>query len=66
MTLEEQRTRIRSGCIYSDLTPELVEARKRAVLLTNDYNASFGDGPAGREARWLRSEMAPSSALEAW
>jgi maltose O-acetyltransferase len=36
--------------MYNDLTPELIEARKRAVLLTNEYDASFGDEPARREA----------------
>jgi maltose O-acetyltransferase len=35
--------------MYSDLTPELVQARERAVLLTARYNESFGKAPAQRE-----------------
>ncbi|MGC4387650.1 maltose acetyltransferase domain-containing protein, partial [Streptococcus suis] len=38
MTLEEQRQDILSGAVYDDLTPELIEARQAAVLLTNAYN----------------------------
>lgn len=50
MTLEEQRKQILSGQMYNDLTEELVEARKQAVFLTNEYNQSFGKSPAEREA----------------
>lgn len=50
MTLEEQRKQILSGQMYNDLTKELVEARKQAVFLTNEYNQSFGKSPAEREA----------------
>jgi len=50
VSLDEQIARIRSGQMYNDLTSELVEARKRAVLLANEYNASFGDEPRHREA----------------
>ncbi|MCE1237993.1 MAG: sugar O-acetyltransferase [Hyphomicrobiales bacterium] len=50
MTLDGQMAHIRSGRMYDDLTPELVEARERAVLLTNRYNASFGGPAAEREA----------------
>ncbi|MEV4345630.1 sugar O-acetyltransferase [Actinoplanes sp. NPDC049596] len=50
MTLEAQRDRILSGQMYDDLTVELIEARQRTVLLTNEYNASFGRPPAEREA----------------
>ena len=50
MTLEAQRARMRSGAMYNDLTEELVEARRRAVLLTGEYNANFGRPPAEREA----------------
>lgn len=42
MTLEEQRQDILSGAVYDDLTPELIEARQAAVLLTNAYNQAFG------------------------
>jgi maltose O-acetyltransferase len=56
--LEEQRQHILSGAMYDDLTDELVQARERAVLLTGEYNASFGRPAAEREAilrRLLRS-----------
>lgn len=49
MTLEEQRHFILSGKMYNDVTPELIAARQRAVLLTNQYNASFGQAQAVRE-----------------
>ena len=42
---EEQKERILSGKMYNDLTPELVEARRRAVELTDAYNASYGESP---------------------
>lgn len=50
----------------NDLTPELVEARKRAVLLTNEYNASFGDEPERREAllRLLLGSVGKSAYFE--
>lgn len=50
MTLEEQKEFIISGKMYNDLTPELIEARKNAVFLTNEYNASFGKTSEEREA----------------
>ncbi len=50
MTFEEQRARILSGKMYNDLTQELVDARKRAVELTDEYNASYGESPEVREA----------------
>jgi maltose O-acetyltransferase len=50
VSLDQQVALIRSGQIYNDLTTELVEARRRAVLLANEYNASFNDEPARREA----------------
>lgn len=53
MNLDQQFARIRSGAMYNDLTPELVEARREAVLLTNEYNASFG-ADAGSRERLLR------------
>ncbi|MFS1663905.1 sugar O-acetyltransferase [Streptococcus sp. zg-JUN1979] len=49
MTLEEQRQHILSGAMYNDLTPELIKARERAVLLTNDYNNSYGQANDVRE-----------------
>lgn len=42
MNLEEQKQLILSGRMYNDLTPELIHARENAVILTNEYNASFG------------------------
>ena len=50
VTFEEQKERILSGKMYNDLTPELVEARRRAVELTDAYNASYGEAPEKREA----------------
>ena len=50
MTFEEQKARILSGKMYNDLTQELVDARKRAVDLTDAYNASYGESPEVREA----------------
>lgn len=50
MSLEEQRQLILSGRMYNDLTKELVDARARAVLLTNEYNASLGRPEPEREA----------------
>ena len=49
MTFEEQKARILSGKMYNDLTQELVDARKRAVDLTDGYNASYGESPEVRE-----------------
>lgn len=40
--LEEQRQHVLAGHVYDDLTDELVSARERAVLLTDEYNRSFG------------------------
>lgn len=50
MTLDSQMTHIRSGRMYDDLTSELIEAREKAVHLTNRYNASFGGSAMEREA----------------
>lgn len=50
MTLADQMERIRSGRMYNDLTPELMQARERAVHLTNRYNAAFGMAPTERES----------------
>lgn len=50
MTFEEQKARILAGKMYNDLTQELVDARKRAVNLTDAYNASYGELPKVREA----------------
>ena len=49
MNLEEQRQYILAGEMYNDLTPELVQAREDAVLLTDQYNAAFGQSSYIRE-----------------
>lgn len=49
MTLEKQKQHILTGKMYNDLTPELVKAREKIVLLTNDYNTSFGQPQSVRE-----------------
>jgi maltose O-acetyltransferase len=50
VNLDEQRSLILSGQMYNDLTPELIEARQQAVLLSTAYNASFGRPPPERES----------------
>lgn len=47
--LESQLTRVRSGQMYNDLTPELVAAREQTVLLTNQYNSAFSRPASERE-----------------
>lgn len=32
-----------SGKMYNDLNQELIEARKRATILTNEYNGAYGE-----------------------
>ena len=49
LNFEEQKQRTLSGLMYNDLTSELVEARRVAVELTNEYNASYGQPPEIRE-----------------
>lgn len=49
MTLDEQRAHILSGEVYNDLTEELVQARKSAVLAADRYNASYGQTAENRE-----------------
>ncbi len=64
--LREQRARMLSGQMYDDLTPELVRARERTVLLTDEYNAAFGRPAAEREAilRRLLAEVGDGAHLE--
>lgn len=50
MTLEDQLAHARTGAMYDDLSPELIAARERAVILTNKYNASFGASTPERDA----------------
>ena len=49
MNLEEQRQFILTGAMYNDLIRELIEARERAVFLTNEYNNSYGKKLEERE-----------------
>jgi maltose O-acetyltransferase len=49
MTLDEQRTLMLSGQMYNDLTDELVQAREKTVLLTDEYNTSFARSASERE-----------------
>ncbi|MEU6424618.1 sugar O-acetyltransferase [Microbispora sp. NPDC046973] len=66
MSLEAQRAHILTGRMYNDLTDELVAARRRAVLLTNAYNDSFGAPQAHREAllRDLLGHVGPGAHFE--
>lgn len=49
MNLEEQRLFALEGNMYNDLTPEFIEARKHAIELTNEYNASYDRPSEDRE-----------------
>jgi len=49
MDLEQQRQLILRGEMYNDLTGELIKARENAVLLTNEYNNSYGRSAEKRE-----------------
>ena len=66
MSLKEQRDHILSGRMYNDLTPELIGARQRAVMLTTAYNDSFGAPQADREAllRDLLADVGPGAHFE--
>jgi maltose O-acetyltransferase len=66
VTLEDQRAHILTGRMYNDLTPELIAARERAVMLTNAYNDSFGAPQADREAllRELLDRVGPGAHFE--
>lgn len=46
LNLEDQSQYSLSGAMYNDLTKELIEARERTILLTNEYNSSFGKNSA--------------------
>ncbi|WP_454296562.1 sugar O-acetyltransferase [Salana multivorans] len=50
MNLDQQRELMLSGAMYNDLTDELVQARERAVLATDRYNASYGQPAEVRQA----------------
>lgn len=49
MNLQDQQKLILSGQMYDDLTPELIKAREKAIVLTNSYNSSFGKPQKERE-----------------
>lgn len=49
MNLQQQREFILTGQMYNDLTPELIKARENTVILTNEYNSTFGQPPEIRE-----------------
>lgn len=49
MNLQQQREFILTGQMYNDLTPELVKAREDTVILTNEYNSTFGQPSKVRE-----------------
>lgn len=53
-SLEDWFARIGTGQMYDDLAPDLAAARRQAVLLTNEYNASFAQSAAEREALLTR------------
>lgn len=50
MNLEEQRLFVLEGNVYNDLTPELKEARRKAIILTNKYNDSYDKSVEERES----------------
>lgn len=47
--LEKQREHMLTGKMYNDITEELIKAREKTVLMTNDYNSSFGKPASDRE-----------------
>jgi len=66
VNLEAQRAHILTGRMYNDLTPELIAARQRAVMLSTAYNDSFGAPQADREAllRDLLGHVGPGARFE--
>ncbi|MCW2286510.1 acetyltransferase-like isoleucine patch superfamily enzyme [Rhodoblastus acidophilus] len=52
--LQDQMRLTSSGKLYNDPTPELIQARANAVILTNEYNASIGRDAACREKILLK------------
>ncbi|MFE6485656.1 sugar O-acetyltransferase [Streptomyces sp. NPDC057757] len=57
MISEGLRARMLGGAMYNDLLDELVRARERTVLLTDEYNGSFGQ-PVAERMRILRRLLA--------
>ena len=52
-SLEDQFRHMATGAMYDDLTAELIEARTRAVIATDRYNAAYGR-PADERLAVLR------------
>lgn len=50
MKLNELKKLMHSGQMYNDLDPTLIDARAKAVHLTNAYNQSYGECASKREA----------------
>ncbi|WP_081301173.1 sugar O-acetyltransferase [Gilliamella sp. wkB178] len=50
MTFDEMLNIMRSGQMYNDLSPTLIEARRQAVLLTNQYNSLYAQDDNKRYA----------------
>ena len=66
LNFESQRAAMLSGEVYDDLTRELIEARASAVVLTDEYNKSFGQSSEVREAilRRLLKSVGPGAYFE--
>ncbi len=50
MDINQQFEQMATGAMYDDLTKELVAYRQETVIKTNQYNQSFGQAPAVRQA----------------
>lgn len=50
MDINQQFEHMATGAMYDDLTTELVAYRQETVIKTNQYNQSFGQAPAVRQA----------------
>ena len=66
LNFESQRAAMPSGEVYDDLTRELIEARASTVVLTDEYNKSFGQSGEVREAilRRLLKSVGPGAYFE--
>lgn len=49
MSIDEMYEEMRTGKMYNDLSEERIQARREAVLRTNEYNASFHQSQEERE-----------------
>ena len=50
MDINQQFEQMATGAMYDDLTKELFACRQETVIKTNQYNQSFGQAPAVRQA----------------